>query len=349
MSGTISELGEKTFLSKVQKYLKKSGKIVRVFSEDCAVIDNGTNNFQLFTTDTLIQGIHYRKEYMPPRFIGRKAVKVNLSDISAMGGRPEYCLISLGVPRKTSVQYLLEIYRGMESAFQETGIALIGGNLAESHVLFLDLFLIGCAPKKQVLFRNGAREGDSIFVTGPLGASAEGFRLLQDGFRISVNSKKLIAPSGARVSTYAREAILSHFDPPNWNRAAQKLASWKMLSSMIDLSDGLASDLAEICKESKAGARVEIDNLPISKAVLFWEARRKQDPVRLALTGGEDYHLLFTVRRRWKTQFLRRIQKEKMRVWEIGSILNRKEGMHLITGSGKRIPFPSGYEHFHES
>ena len=159
MSGTISELGEKAFLEKVQKYLKKSGKIVRVFSEDCAVIDNGTNNFQLFTTDTLIQGIHYRMQHTPPRFIGRKAVKVNLSDISAMGGRPEYCLISLGVPRKTPVPYLLEIYRGMESAFQETGIALIGGNLAESPVLFMDLFLIGAHQRSRFFLEMVPKKG----------------------------------------------------------------------------------------------------------------------------------------------------------------------------------------------
>jgi thiamine-monophosphate kinase len=138
-------------------------------------------------------------------------------------------------------------------------------------------------------------------------------------------------------------------DPPLLDTLSQKLASWKMLTSMIDLSDGIASDLKEICRESSTGAEVQVRKLPISDAVLFWAERWNYDPVRLALTGGEDYHLLFTVSRRSRTSFLKKAKEERISFWEIGTILKRGRGLHLISDSGKRTPFPEGYEHFNKS
>jgi thiamine-monophosphate kinase len=348
MEPIMGKFGEKKLLFRIQKYLGKSRSIVRTFSEDCAVLDPGGANFELFTVDTLIDGIHFKSEYMPPFFIGRKVVKVNVSDISAMGGKPEHCLVSLGLPAETPVRFVEKIYQGMDSAFREAGIQLIGGNLSSSPVLFLDLFLTGLVPKKQAVFRNGAGIGDFIFVTGELGASAEGLRLLKNGFRLSTSRKRVRSISGLSDSRFVLDAILTHFDPPSQNALARKLASWKMLSSMIDLSDGLSSDLREICRESGTGAVIDISKIPISPAVLYWESKRTTDPLQLALCGGEDYHLLFTIPKDIRQRFLMRARKEKIKVFEVGRVQERKEGIHLITGTGKRIPFPPGFEHFHE-
>jgi thiamine-monophosphate kinase len=235
----------------------------------------------------------------------------------------------------------------MDSAFRELGIQLIGGNLSRSPVLFLDLFLTGFVPKKQAVFRNGAGIGDFIFVTGSLGASAEGLHLLKDGFRLSANGKKVVS-SNSVGSRYILDAILSHFDPPSMNLLARKLVSWNMVSSMIDLSDGLSSDLREICRESGTGAEIDGSRIPISPSVLYWENKRKADPLRLALCGGEDYHLLFTIPKKFRKRFLQRAGKEKVQVFEIGRIQESTKGIHLISHSGQRRPLAKGFEHFYD-
>lgn len=347
MEPVLGKWGEKKLLGSIRKYLGKSRTIVRIFSEDCAVIDSGGKYYELLTVDSLIEGIHFRREYMPAYFIGRKAVKVNLSDISAMGGMPLHCMVSLGAPPKTPVRFIQEVYQGMDSVFKEEGISLIGGNVAASSAFFLDLFLVGKVPRKQVLFRSGAQEGDSVFVTGPVGGSAEGLRLLKKGFRLSRNGNRLIRPSSVRDSVFAKEAIMAHFDPPSSNQVARKLSGWKMLSSMIDLSDGIASDLREICRESGTGAVIDLARLPLAPALFQRAEKRKSDAMALALCGGEDYHLLFTVPGSLRGSFLIRSKKARIRVFEIGRILNRRQGIYTVTQSGKKKALPSGYEHFH--
>jgi thiamine-monophosphate kinase len=349
MSYTLGNFGEKKLLQSLKKYLGKSGKIIRNFSEDCAVIETSGRSYELFTTDSMIEGIHFKSEYMPAYFIGRKAVKVNLSDISAMGGKPVYCMVSLGAPDDMKVTVLDEIYSGMRSVFREEGIRLIGGNVASSPVLFLDLFVTGTVLKNQILLRNGAREGDSIFVTGNLGSSAQGLRLLKKGFRVSKNGKKVITPHGGRDSRHVRQSILSHFDPPSLNVLARKLAQLKMLTSMVDLSDGLASDLREICRESRKGALIDLRRIPVSPAVAYWQKNDNRDPLALALCGGEDYHLLFTVSHSVRERFLRSVSRDKLKVYEIGTILNQREGIWAIAKSGKKVVLPKGFEHFHEN
>ncbi len=265
-----------------------------------------------------------------------------------MGGTPLHCMVSMGAPRQTPVRFIQEVYQGMDSVFKEAGISLIGGNVAASAVFFLDLFLTGMVPREQVLFRSGAREGDSIFVTGPLGGSAEGLRLLKKGFRLSRNGKTLVRPAGIRESRFVKESIMAHVDPPSLSQVARRLAAWKMLSSMIDLSDGIGADLREICRESGTGAEIDLARLPVAPALLYRAEKGKSDPFALALCGGEDYHLLFTVPKSLRERFLRRSKKEGIRVFEIGRILNRKQGIYTVTEGGKRKALPSGYEHFHE-
>jgi thiamine-monophosphate kinase len=277
MDHTIKDIGEKKLLQKLKSYLGNSPSIVRVFSEDCAVLRTASGDFQLFTTDVLVENIHFRLEYADAQNIGRKAVLVNLSDISAMGGAPSFFMVSAGFPEKTPLQFVEQLYEGMNSV----GIPCIGGNVSQSPVLFLDIFMSGEVAADEALFRNTAKPGDKIFVSSPLGASAAGLRSLQAGYRLA--------------DPDFHSAIQAHLEPPDHNALARKLASWKLLSSMIDLSDGLASDLHEICRESSTGARIQLDQIPIAKSVTALASKMKWDPKELALYGGEDYHLLFTV------------------------------------------------------
>ncbi len=344
MSETLADIGEKKLLQKLRKYLGKNEGIVRTFSEDCAVIDSGGRSYSLYSVDCLMEEVHFRRQYVPFFYLGRKAIKVNVSDIASMGGTPNYYLVSIGAPSDTPVQVLLDIYDGMSSVADDLGVHLIGGNVTSSSQLFIDVTMIGTVPKGQVLQRNGAKKGDSIFVTGYLGNSAEGLMLLREGFRLLGDG--LILPDGQRDGHLATEAILAHIDPPCLVLVSRKLAKTSTLTSMIDLSDGLAADLAEICRESNVGARIELAKLPIAPSVLHWERKRNRDPRNLALYGGEDYHLLFTVNKKLKHLFLRRIERAKINVYEIGQIVAASQGIQAVDENGRIQGLSEGYQHF---
>jgi thiamine-monophosphate kinase len=344
MTETVSDLGEKELHQLLKKYLGHEEGIIRTFSEDCAVIDSGGRFYHLYSVDCLVETVHFRREYMPFFYVGRKAIKVNLSDIASMGGTPHHYLVSIGAPASTPVQVLLDIYEGMNSVTKDLGVHLIGGNLTTSAQLFIDVTVMGTVLKGKVLQRNGAKKGDAIYVTGHLGSSAEGLQLLRDGFRLMGDA--LILPDQQRDSHLVTDAILSHIDPPCLIDVARKLAQTSTLSSMIDLSDGIASDLAEICRESNVGARIELARLPIAPSVLYWERKRNQDPRILALCGGEDYHLLFTVSNKFREMFLRRMEPLNIELFEIGEIVAGSQGVHAVDEDGKSYPLDGGFQHF---
>jgi thiamine-monophosphate kinase len=309
------------------------------------VIDSGGKVYRLFTTDCLVESVHFKRGYVPLYYAGRKAIKVNLSDIASMGGTPDYFLVSIGAPPDTPVQLIDELYDGMSSVARECDVKLIGGNITAAPQLFIDITMMGSVSKKRTLRRDGARRGDSIFVTGSMGASAEGLNLLQDGFRLLGNG--LILPNGQRDSHLVMEAILRHIDPPCLVDVARKLAATSQITSMIDLSDGLSGDLQEVCRESGVGARIELKWLPIDPCVLYWERKRNRDPRILALEGGEDYHLLFTVGKKSRDAFLRRMKSMKITTYEIGHIVSRSEGIYAVDEEGNSRPLGGGYQHFH--
>ncbi len=332
MKSVLADLGEKKLLLFLRKYLGKSAEIVRTFSEDCAVIDSGRGNCTLFTTDIQLENVHFKLEYTPPYYLGKKALKVNLSDISAMGGKPLYYLVSLGARGATPVDTIHEIYRGMRAAARKHKIYLIGGNVTESPLLLLDITMIGTVRRSEVLFRSGAKPSDLIYVTGPLGVSAEGLRLLKKGFRL-----------GRKHPRRVRQAILKHLDPPDLNEFARALARSGLANCMIDLSDGLAADLAEICRESKVGATILLDRIPVTTG-RGTKANAKQKD--LALHGGEDYHLLFTVSPDQAARLLRLALRKRMRLFEIGSIVHASGGIHGIDSKGRQTVLTGGYQHF---
>jgi thiamine-monophosphate kinase len=330
MDHTIKDIGEKKLLQKLQSYLGNSPSFVRVFSEDCAVLRNPSGGYQLFTTDVLVENIHFRLEYADARSIGRKAVLVNLSDISAMGGTPSFFMLSAGFPEDTSVKFVEELYEGMTSIAVENRIVFAGGNVSQSPVLFLDIFMGGEVAAEEALFRNSAKSGDILFVSTPLGASAAGLKCLQAGYRLA--------------DPVFHDAIQANLEPPNHNSLARKLASLKLLSSMMDLSDGVASDLAEICRESGVGARIQLDRIPVAKCVTKLASTMNWNPTELALYGGEDYHLLFTVPAKNRMEFSKRTGGLKF--YEIGVITDQADGICAVDAKGDLIPLKEGFQHF---
>ncbi|HET6267456.1 MAG TPA: thiamine-phosphate kinase [Acidobacteriota bacterium] len=332
MRQTIGALGEKKLLRRLSRFLDPGGALVRTYSEDCAVIDAGSE-YRLLTVDSFVEGVHFDPAYFPPYNIGRKAMLANVSDISSMGGRPSYALVSWGAPASTPLRFVEEVYRGMRSVSRKVGIRLAGGNVASAPFFFLDIMVEGRVGKKNLLTRAGARKGDILFVTGALGSAALGLNLLRS---------KIAAK---RKSAILRAAINAHFNPPLLNDFASTLGASRLATAMIDLSDGLASDLAELCRESGVGAAVDVNKIPIAVSLKRFFGAPRRKALQLALSGGEDYHLLFTVPHRRVDRFRRFLRQHGWISYEIGVIRESSFGIRLME-DGKTEPLGAGFEHF---
>ncbi|MFI5396118.1 MAG: thiamine-phosphate kinase [Candidatus Binatia bacterium] len=321
-SRTIADVGEFGFLSQLLPRLPGGTGTIVGPGQDCAVIRNGTRRW-LFTVDALVEGVHFEPGWMSPHQFGRKSFAVNASDIAAMGGRPRFCVVSLGLRRSYLVRDLSALQAGIVAAASECGASVVGGNLARSEKVFVSIALLGEAPKR-IVTRQGARPGDWIYATGTFGDAALGVRLLRRG--------------GTRRR--AAYPVRRFREPSPRLQAGRLLVSANIVSAMIDVSDGLIQDLGHICRESQVRAEIQTDQIPLSAAY-----RAALGPDRsLALHGGEDYELLCTVPER----NVKRLQGLQARlgcsITCIGRIA-RGHGVHL-TGTGGTRSEAGGYDHF---
>jgi thiamine-monophosphate kinase len=282
---------------------------------------------QLATVDSLIQDVHFSLSTISWKELGWKALAVNLSDIAAMGGVPEYALVSLALPEDTEVEDVVALYEGMIDLAQRFQVAIVGGDTCKSPVVAITISVLGSRQDKNILRRSAARPGDKIAVTGYLGSAAAGLEML--------TSKLNFSPE---VTSYLRDA----FCRPQPRLAEGQLLVKQGVTTAIDISDGLLSDLHHICQASHVSARVEVARLPIQSMVRDNFGERA---LKLALGGGEDYELLFTA----STEVIDRVKEEiSCPVTIIGEITAGKPGeVSLLDNSGNPINIhEAGWEHF---
>ena len=292
--------------------------------DDAAVLKEG-KKYLILTKDLLIEDIHFITALHPPRLLGKKSLNVNLSDIAAMGGSPKYALLGLSLPSRTPLNWLEEYFSGFNLACRQWGVALIGGDVSQSQKITISVTVVGQG--KNIIARKGAKPGHLIFVSGYLGDAKQGFLLLRKGFKLGDNKK-------------AETLLRAFLDPSPQLHLAQELSRHKLASSMIDTSDGLSVDLFHLCEESRCGAEVEKERLPISPQLRFWQKK----PFDFALHGGEDYQLLFSVPPRNMESVLR--LRKKYRLTCIGRFI-RKKGLYILDQNRKKKPLPvRGYQHF---
>lgn len=274
----VWELGEFGLIDVIARTVGKPSReeLVLGIGDDTAAWRTG-KSVQLATTDILIQDVHFNLEIVTWRDLGWKALAVNISDIAAMGGTPGYALVSLGLPPDTEVDSVAELYRGIKDIAKKFDIDIVGGNISRAPVVIIDVSLIGKA-SQTLLTRSAAKPGDLIAVTGYLGTSAAGCRMLKSSLKLDKNTTALL-----------RKAHLH----PNPRVAEGQILAKNGVKAAIDISDGLISDLTHICEASKVGARVRIDRLPVHPKV---KAAFKDKAMSMALSGGEDYELLFTAK-----------------------------------------------------
>ena len=326
----IAELGEFGLIDSLTAgFSTKCKTTLRGVGDDAAVIKAGRDDVMVVTTDSLLEGVDFDLTYFPLKHLGYKAVVVGVSDVLAMNATPEQVMISLGVSSKMSVEALKDLYEGIEFACNEMGVDMVGGDTSASMTgLVINITAIGRAKRKAISYRSGAQFNDLICITGNLGAAYMGLQLLEREKRV------LRDVDNPEPQFKGYEYLLQRYLKPRARKdIVDVLAEEKIVpTSMIDLSDGLASEVLQICKASKCGARIYLDRIPIAKQTTALAEEMHIDPVVAALNGGEDYELMFTVPLAMQEQVMRLGVVDV-----IGHITRETTGAYLVTPDGSDI------------
>jgi len=322
----LSQIGELSLLDKIRKrFRKRASGIILGIGDDAAVI--APDGSTLVTTDMMLEGVHFDLSWTTPYQLGFKLISVNVSDIYAMGGTPHYVLLNFAAHGSCTLRFFEDFFGGIEHALDTYAVSLIGGDISASDTLMLSVTAIGSACA--VLRRRGARIGDRIYVTGTLGDAACGLELLRKLNR-TVDLKKGCRYRIPLPWRTAVPLIRRHLMPLARDSAAFRSRA----TAMIDISDGLLIDLGRLCRESGVGARIRIQDIPLSDALRQASSVLGLSAVELALGGGEDYELLFTA-----------APKQKIDAVCIGEIT--RSGITVMDDGGRRInTAQKGYQHF---
>lgn len=326
----ISALGEFGLIDHLTSSIKTTQPTTQLgVGDDAAAIDAG-EKYMLLSTDLLLEGIQFDLTYTPLRHLGYKAVVVNIMDIYAMNGTPTQLTVSLGISKKFSVEMLDELYDGIRLACDTYKVDLVGGDTSSSLTgLTISISVVGFADKDKITYRSGAKANDLICVSGNLGAAFMGLQILEREKQVFAGN------SNVKPQLEGFDYILQRQLRPE--ARVDIIEQLKELgikpTSMIDLSDGLASDLMQLAKSSKAGVRIYLDKIPIASETFRAGEELNFDPAIAALNGGEDYELLFTIPIEQHDQI-----KNLGGIDVIGHITSESKGNFIVTPDGGEIP-----------
>lgn len=330
----LAELGEFGLIERlaVGAVVRQTPGTVGI-GDDCAVFRASGDRDILLTTDMLVEGIHFQRDKTTPIQLGRKSISVNLSDIAACGGTPREAVVSIAIPRNVDVEFAEQLFRGMRERAHEFEVNILGGDTTASREdIVINVALTGEVESGQVVLRSGAREGDLIFLTGPVGNAAA-------GLDITTNHEEF-------ADEFA-ELVLACYDPLPHVAEGEIIGKSGLATAMIDVSDGVAADLHHICHSSGFGARLYADRLPKSTSFREYAARVGLDLHQFVVSGGEDYVLLFTVSPA-DHMALANLLAERCRrpVHNIG-VMTPGSGIEFVKPDGKVESLPSqGWDHF---
>lgn len=335
----VNELGEFGLIEHLtQSVSLKNKSSFKGIGDDAAVIENG-ENLTVVSTDMLIEGIHFDLMYMPLKHLGYKSVVVNLSDIYAMNAQPKQITFSIGISNRFSVEALEELYDGINTACKYYGVDLVGGDTSSSNKgLIISVTAIGQGEKEKLTYRNSAKVGDLICITGNVGAAYLGLQILEREKQVYLSNP------GVQPDLENQNYLIGRqLKPEARNDMIEMFAKNKLVpTSMIDVSDGVASEVFHICHQSGVGAIVEESGVPIRPEAELMALKFKMDPITCALSGGEDYELIFTIDPKdvEKVKFLPDI-------YIMGEIVEKDQGVKLHTKGGNIHDLKAqGWRHF---
>ncbi len=335
----IADLGEFPLIHRLERIVASDQDHADVLigpGDDVAVLDVQGGNLLLATIDIQVEGIHFLPQLITPEQLGRRALAINLSDIAAMGGQPTFALVSLALPLDTEVDWVERLYRGMRTEADQYGVAIVGGNMTRSPApISIDVALLGRVQREHLLTRSGAQPGDQVLVTGQLGDAAAGLQLAQH-------------PHLPLSTADHRALLMRYLTPTPRVREGRRIAQAQCATAMIDLSDGLSSDIGHICERSRVGVRIRAAQVPIAPAVQHVARLTGVQPWHLALSGGDDYELCCTAPARAVPELMRSIKQETgTPLTVIGEILPSTAGRWLVLPDGQELALEEGgWEHF---
>jgi thiamine-monophosphate kinase len=337
-STEVSIVGERGLIEHIRRRLPlpPPGLVVGIGDDAAvAVVDRGA--LQVLTTDALVEGIHFDRRFSTPTDIGYKALAVNVSDIAAMGAAPRFALLSLMLPQAVTLGDVDGLLDGLLDAATSSKVTLAGGNITRSPgPLVVDVTVVGSVRPRRILKRSGGRPGDSLYVSGSIGAAAAGLGWLKE-----------YGERGAEVpdDPGLAECVARHRRPEPRARLGALLGRTRAASACMDLSDGLADAVRQVGEASGAGARIAASGLPIHPGAARWFGLRGEDAVRASLSGGDDYELLFALssRARGRLRLVER-QARGLRLTRIGELT--RERHFIVERDGTSEPLPAGFVHF---
>ena len=336
----LETVGEFGLIQQLQRQWPTSSPLVRQgIGDDAAILKTQTGQQLLLSTDTFIEGIHFDLAFQTLKDVGFRAGAANLSDIAAMGGRPLCLLVSIAVPARVPAQHIRALYRGIRDACGSSGVDLVGGDTSSSpgH-LFLNLTIIGTIPSNRALTRSGAKAGDRLYVTGTLGDARAGLHILQTRARRRQKS---------RLSVIEKFLTQRHLRPTPRLGIGQTLVTRGVAHAAIDLSDGLSGDVGHICEHSHVGIEIRMNALPLSPQLHAFARSHHLDPFAFALSGGEDYELLFTAGAQHHDTVLGLSKRTGVPIAWIGDITPKPSGRQLKLPQGRiRKLVQKSYRHF---
>jgi len=319
-------------------FIPHPSSLLQGIGDDAAVVRQRSALDFVITTDLLVEGIDFDLDTfkISPRDVGHKALAVSLSDIAAMGARPRWALLSIGVPQaRWDTSFLEKFYVGVRALAARHAVTIIGGDISRTpERVVVDSIVLGETSRGRAVLRSGARPGDRIYITGSLGGAAAGLQILQDNSR---------TPSTARHTRAQRQLILRQTRPTPRVEWGRLLVERKVATAMIDLSDGLSSDLSHLCRESGVGANVEASRIPIDPFIKR-AGISDAEALPLALNGGEDFELLFTVGPRHAAKLPDEVGG--VPITYIGDVTSDAGKVRLVEKARARVLKPSGFQHF---
>ncbi len=329
----LKDIGEFGF---IERFSPLFSKLVKSndsgIGDDCALISINNDEYHLISTDLLIEDIHFIKNKISPRELGHKSLAVNLSDIAAMGGKALYSFLSIGIPKNTSVEYLDEFMAGYYELSEKHNVALMGGDTTKSiDKLTINVAVVGICKKADAKLRSMAKTGDIICTTGTLGNSAGGLKVLLNNIAENHDTKALVD--------------YHHTPIPRLNEGY--FLAQQGINAMMDISDGIASDLTHILKASKVSAKINLDSLPISTLLQKVSSENSWNCTDFATSGGEDYELLFTVEKKQleniKSAYFNQFNEI---IYPIGEITEGNTGISWYKNEKIQDYKSNGFNHF---
>lgn len=333
---SLSQLGERALIQRITARLSMPPWVTVGPGDDAAVVAPERGTHDVLTTDAIVDGVHVDRRFVPPDSIGHRALAVNLSDLAAMGAEPRCALLSLLLPDDIGLTDIDGILDGLLALAAQHRVALVGGNISRTPgPLTLDITAIGSVHPRRILRRSGAKPGDEVYVTGTLGDGAVGLRVLNSGPEGSVGE----------ADRQVRLCIERYLHPAPRVRAGLLLSRNRAATSCMDLSDGLADGVRQIAEASSVGITIDAAALPFSEGVRTWHAQHGGSPVDTALTGGDDYELIFTVRPSHRGRLRGVVNRlGHVAVTRIGRVTRSRD--LLVEEGGTERTLPHGYEHF---